>query len=103
MNNDILWKIDAEINKDKRVVELKKKSEILEENNKLLIQQKYEMYAEIDRLNKVIDKAIEYIKKQLSTETYQHLVKIYDDIDKTEEIWEEYEFDDLLEILGDKE
>lgn len=50
-----------------------------------------------------IDKAIECIENKLSYETYQHLKKIYDDIDGIEEIWEDYEFDDLLDILrGDE-
>ena len=47
----------------------------------------------------VIDKIKELIERKLSTETYQHLKKLYDDIDSTEEIWEDYEFEDLLDIL----
>ena len=47
------------------------------------------------------EKAIEYIKRQQSFEIYQHLKKIYDDIDSTEEIWEDYDFEDLLNILTD--
>lgn len=62
MNDDILWKIDSEIGKDKRVVELTKKCEILEENNKLLIQQKYQMYEDLDIAYGRIDKAINYLK-----------------------------------------
>ena len=50
-------------------------------------------------LQQRIDKAIECIENKLSYETYQHLKKIYDDIDGIEEIWEDYEFDDLLDIL----
>lgn len=50
-------------------------------------------------LQSKIDKANELIKRKLSTETYQHLKKLYDDIDSTEEIWEDYEFEDLLDIL----
>ena len=88
MNNDILWKIDSEIGKDKRVVELTKKCEILEENNKLLIQQKYQMYEDLDMLSKRIDKAIELIKKHKDYEDEGLLVE---------------ETLELLEILGDKE
>lgn len=50
-------------------------------------------------LQSKIDKANELIKRKLSTETYQHLKKLYDDIDSTEEIWEDYEFEDLRDIL----
>ena len=67
MNDDILWKIDSEINKDKRVVELTKKCEILEENNKLLIQQKTQMYEDLDIAYRRIDKAIEYINSKLES------------------------------------
>ena len=55
-----------------------------------------------DKLNNLqskIDKANELIKRKLSTETYQHLKKLYDDIDSAEEIWEDYEFEDLRDIL----
>ena len=101
MNNDILWKIDSEIGKDKRVVELTKKCEILEENNKLLIQQKYQMYEDLDMLSKRIDKAIEYIKNNcLYYENY--------DYNAEDELELKYVYDDkatadLLQILGDKE
>lgn len=53
----------------------------------------------IEILQNRIDKAIELIKNKISTETYQHLKVLYDDIDKIEEVWEDYEFDDLLDIL----
>ena len=53
----------------------------------------------IEILQNRIDKAIELIKNKISTETYQHLKALYDDIDKIEEVWEDYEFDDLLDIL----
>lgn len=46
-----------------------------------------------------VEKAVELIKNKLSFETYQHLKKLYDDIDSIEEIWEDYEFEDLLNIL----
>lgn len=46
-----------------------------------------------------VEKAVELIKNKLSFETYQHLKKLYDDIDNIEEIWEDYEFEDLLNIL----
>jgi uncharacterized protein (DUF927 family) len=54
---------------------------------------------EKDKYKNVIDKIKELIERKLSTETYQHLKKLYDDIDNTEEIWEDYEFEDLLDIL----
>ena len=54
---------------------------------------------ELDKYKNVIDKIKELIERKLSTETYQHLKKLYDDIDSTEEIWEDYEFEDLLDIL----
>lgn len=57
------------------------------------------MLHEIENLQSKIDKANELIKRKLSTETYQHLKKLYDDIDNTEEIWEDYEFEDLRDIL----
>ena len=53
----------------------------------------------INNLQSKIDKANELIERKLSTETYQHLKKLYDDIDSTEEIWEDYEFEDLRDIL----
>ena len=53
----------------------------------------------IEILQNRIDKTIELIKNKISTETYQHLKVLYDDIDKIEEVWEDYEFDDLLDIL----
>lgn len=68
--------------------------EIAQANNKNL-----ELIEEINNLQSKIDKANELIKRKLSTETYQHLKKLYDDIDNTEEIWEDYEFEDLLDIL----
>ena len=54
---------------------------------------------QLDKYKNVIDKIKELIERKLSTETYQHLKKLYDDIDSTEEIWEDYEFEDLLDIL----
>ena len=53
-------------------------------------------------LQSKIDKANELIKNKLSTETYQHLKELYDNIDSTEEIWEDYEFEDLLDILKEE-
>ena len=52
-----------------------------------------------ENLQSKIDKANKIIERKLSTETYQHLKKLYDDIDSTEEIWEDYEFEDLRDIL----
>ena len=45
------------------ITNLQKKSEILEKNNKLLIQQKSRMYNDLDQITDRIDKAIEYINK----------------------------------------
>ena len=53
----------------------------------------------VNNLQSKIDKANELIKNKLSTETYQHLKNLYDDIDSVEEVWEDYEFEDLLDIL----
>ena len=53
----------------------------------------------VEYLQSKIDKANELIERKLSTETYQHLKKLYNDIDSTEEIWEDYEFEDLRDIL----
>ena len=50
------------------IARLKGKSEILEENNKLLIQQKQQMYEDLDMLSERIDKAIDYIKDHDSRE-----------------------------------
>ena len=67
------------------------------------VTQLWEEYKQIVKdkkdLQNRIDKAIELIKNKISTETYQHLKALYDDIDKIEEVWEDYEFDDLLDIL----
>lgn len=46
---------------EKEIEKLNKKSEILEENNKLLIQQKSQLYNDLDIAYERIDKAIEYI------------------------------------------
>jgi hypothetical protein len=72
---------------DETIDKLTKKCEILEENNELLIQQKYQMYEDLDFAYKKIDKAIEYIRSN--------------------EWAKDYEISNcrthLLEILGDKE
>lgn len=49
----------------------RKKSKILEENNKLLIQQKAKMYEDLDKLSNRIDKAIEYIEKKYYKKVYK--------------------------------
>ena len=69
--------------------QLKAKSEVLEENNKLLIQQKAQMYKDLDIAYERIDKAIEYIKKEKDwyKNTDYKLLKT----------------NMLLQILGDKE
>ena len=48
----------------KEIERLNKKSEILEENNKLLIQQKSQLYEDLDMLSERIDKAIEYLEQK---------------------------------------
>ena len=82
--------------------------ELSKENNKhltlsilsvLLFQYNQSLIKEKNNLQNRIDRAIELIKNKISTETYQHLKALYDDIDKIEEVWEDYEFDDLLDIL----
>lgn len=83
----------------------------LNEENDILFNtlKKYKLECEsnekiIHQLQKNRDKAIELIKNKLSFETHQHLKKLYDDIDSIEEIWEDYEFEDLLSILkGDSD
>lgn len=45
------------------IARLKGKSEILEENNKLLLQQKQQMYEDLDIAYDKIDKAIEILNK----------------------------------------
>ena len=63
----------------------RKRSKILEENNKLLIQQKAKMYEDLDKLSNRIDKAIEYfnelekennkiIKFEVQHDEYQHIM-----------------------------
>ena len=88
--NELNNKIDAQdkiINEQAlEIARLKEKSEILEENNKLLIQQKYQMYKDLDIAYDKIDKAIEYIKNYLPNYDFDHS-----------------NLDELLEILGDKE
>lgn len=49
----------------------RKKSKILEENNKLLIQQKAKMYEDLDKLSNRIDKAIKYIEKKYYKKVYK--------------------------------
>lgn len=71
-----------------------KKQKLIEENKIL-----NDLQQQLDKYKNVIDKIKELIERKLSTETYQHLKKLYDDIDSTEEIWEDYEFEDLLDIL----
>ena len=73
----------------------KKIEEVIERQNKW----NNELVEKINNLQSKIDKANELIKRKLSTETYQHLKNLYDDIDSTEEIWEDYEFEDLQDIL----
>lgn len=71
------------------IARLKSKCEILEENNKLLIQQKQQMYEDLDIAYDKIDKAIEYNKNILKESWYGGNEKKYA---KTN-----------LEILGEKE
>ena len=80
--NNIIYDLQQE-NK-----QLKVKSDVLEENNKLLIQQKAQMYEDLDIAYEKIDKATKYIKQYSNTN--------YLDFRQCEII-------ELLEILGDKE
>ena len=77
------------------IARLKGKSEILEENNKLLIQQKQQMYEDLDIAYDKIDKAIEYIKEN---DLYVYIPDNDLNMD-----YEELANDKLLELLGDKE
>ena len=72
---------------DETIDKLTKKCEILEENNKLLIQQKAQMYEDLDIAYKRIDKAIEYIKLNIrdidyDTEEYDYLMNILEGKDE---------------------
>jgi len=58
--------------------QLKVKSEVLEENNKLLIQQKAQMYEDLDIAYEKIDKAIEYIKTVNESSKYLDSMFLYE-------------------------
>lgn len=88
---DEYWNRIMKLEQEKK--QLKVKSDVLEENNKLLIQQKAQMYEDLDIAYEKIDKALEYIKENFdetgicvsgSDLPYSYI-------------------EDLLEILGDKE
>lgn len=68
------------------IARLKGKSEILEENNKLLIQQKQQMYEDLDIAYDKIDKAIEEINYMITNADITEIGAIK-----------------LKQILGDKE
>ena len=53
---DIIAEYEKQLQKKDTVIE------ILEENNKLLIHQKQQLYEDLDMLSERIDKAIEYIE-----------------------------------------
>ena len=89
VNVDIL---DLIIDLQQEIDKLTKKCEILEENNKLLIQQKAQMYEDLDIAYRRIDKAIEYIKSHCEIIRYKN----YDKIGNVDGAI-------LLSILGDKE
>ena len=77
------------------IARLKSKCEILEENNKLLIQQKQQMYEDLDIAYGKIDKAIEWVHKHISKYNCKGITIIdWDELSNP---------NDLLEILGDKE
>ena len=71
MNNDKISELYKKIEAQDKIINtqaleiarLKNKCEILEENNKLLIQQKAQMYEDLDIAYDRIDKAIEYIEQ----------------------------------------
>lgn len=67
--------------------QLKVKSDVLEENNKLLIQQKAQMYEDLDIAYERIDKAIEYIHWRYDNRQDMYITQMKE----------------LLAILGDKE
>lgn len=69
--------------------QLKEKSDVLEENNKLLIQQKAQMYEDLDIAYEKIDNAKDFCKRYLSLN-----LEAFD----TNKLLEK-----ILEILGDKE
>lgn len=78
MNDDILWKIDSEIGKDKKVVELRKEIEDLTNSNnfwkrkcsemgialKTYEEGRYQEHLEIERLNKIIKKVNEILNNK---------------------------------------
>ena len=68
------------------ITRLKGKCEILEENNKLLIQQKAQMYEDLDIAYEKIDKAIEEINYMITNADITEISAIK-----------------LKQILGDKE
>ena len=55
MNDDILWKIDSEIGKDKKVVELRKEIEELKDINKVLWKENRIMLSRIYKSLEYID------------------------------------------------
>lgn len=99
MNDDILWKIDSEIEKDKRVVMLENQIENLELEHKIakerihdLLKDNTEYKLANERLHNIIKEVREYAKEH---------IRIDDEYpDYMEMLIEEY--DKLLEIL-DKE
>ena len=68
--NKIISGLYAKIDNQEKIIrdlqegnkQLKVKSEVLEENNKLLIKQKTQMYEDLDIAYEKIDKAIEILK-----------------------------------------
>lgn len=99
MNNSLIEELYKTIeakdniinNQTLELAKLKSKCEILEENNNLLIQQKAQMYEDLDIAYEKIDNAIEYIKP------YRVIDKKY---------WLEFTIEnkmELLELLGEKE
>lgn len=70
INDDILYKVDSEIGKDKKVVELRKEIERLNRKimglNNCIIEFHSEFFnkqTEINRLNNRIEKAIDFLKE----------------------------------------
>ena len=78
---------------------LREENKIFKENNQNMQIELCKVWKENEDYKSRAEKAVELIKNKLSFETYQHLKKLYDDIDSIEEIWEDYEFEDLLNIL----
>ena len=105
-NGDEQWGYNLDNLKD-YITNLQKENEELKKNQRYYKNGVFSLKYDKETLSDMVDdyksrieKAVELIKNKLSFETHQHLKKLYDDIDSIEEIWEDYEFEDLLNILS---